>query len=162
MLRSCQRGGQPIRGQALALQRRWRNALAVEAVGPEWLIAEEWHNRRGNARARGSGSGAGATVMYRRGHQGKQPVVRSMAQKEDPIVLWAVVTIQGAPTGGHHNTPAALFHCIEYGLRERRRIAAHHAAEADINRLGPRPDKLPQRLARSPFRVIEEPIAAAL
>src|SRR5260370_11029374 len=154
MLRCCQRGGQRIGGQALALQRRRRNTLAVEAVGPEWLIAEEWHNHRGNSRARGSGSSAGATVMHRCGHQGKQPVVRSMAQKEDLIVLRTVITVEGAPTGGHHSTPAALFHCIEHGLCERRRIAAHHAAEADIDRLWCRRNKLSQLLRRSPLRLI--------
>src|SRR5215831_20844485 len=112
--------------------------------------------------AHGSGSCPGATVMYGGGHQRKQPVMRCMAEEKDLIVLRTVLTVQGAPAGGQHSTPAALFHCVEHSLCEGSRIAAHHAAEADVNGLGTRGKKPAQRLGRGPVRLIEEPIAGDL
>jgi hypothetical protein len=82
-----ERGGQCSRGQTLSFQWGRGNTLTIQAIRPEWLIAEERHDHRWYPCTHSSRSRAGAAVMDGSRHVRKEPVVRRMAQNEYLSVL---------------------------------------------------------------------------
>src|SRR6267154_3739721 len=85
-----------------------------------------------------------------------------MPKKEDLLALWTLLAGQPTPAGGQHGPLPALLYRCENRLRKRCRIAAHHAAETDINGLRSRCQVFVERFGRPPLRLVEEPVAGHL
>src|SRR5437899_7455540 len=85
-----------------------------------------------------------------------------MPKKEDLLALRTLVARQPTPAGGQHGPLSALLYCSKDRLRKRCRMAAHHAAEADVNGFRSRCQVFAERFGLPPLRLVEEPVAGHL